>query len=279
MRWKRGSSSKHVEDRRGRSGKLMAGGIGSVIAVVLVLIFGKDALPFLQGDSGSGSKSEPIDPAKDPDRELKDFITFVLNDVQDTWVKAFPKAYGKPYEHAILVLFDGRVRSACGRASSAIGPFYCPADNKAYIDLSFYRALARKFEAPGDFAQAYVIAHEIGHHIQNLVGTSAEVHRFQKANPDEANAASVKLELQADCLAGVWAYHADRRGVLEVGDIEEGLAAASAIGDDTLQRKSSGDVNPESWTHGSSDQRVRWFKRGHSSGDVDRCDTFDAAAL
>ena len=278
MRWKRGASSKHVEDRRGGSGKLV-GGIGGVIAIILVLIFGKDALPFLESATDTSSEGQGIDPKNDKDRELVEFITFVLNDVQDTWVKLYPDAYGGSYKHAKLVLFDHSVRSACGRASSSIGPFYCPGDHKAYIDLSFYRALADRFEAPGDFAQAYVLAHEIGHHVQNLTGTSDRVHRARRRDRDNANEESVKLELQADCLAGVWAHHADRRDILEVGDVEEGLAAAAAIGDDTLQRKSSGEVNPESWTHGSSDQRVRWFTRGFESGQVRACDTFGAATL
>lgn len=278
MRWKRGASSKHVEDRRGGKGKLV-GGVGGVIAVILVLIFGKDALPFLESASQSSSEGQGIDPENDRDRELVEFITFVLNDVQATWVAQFPEAYDRRYEHATLVLFDGSVRSACGRASASIGPFYCPGDKKAYIDLRFYRALAERFEAPGDFAQAYVIAHEIGHHVQNLAGTSDRVQRARRRDEDGANAESIKLELQADCLAGVWAYHADRRDILEVGDVEEGLAAAAAIGDDTLQRRSSGEVNPESWTHGSSAQRVRWFSRGFESGEVSACDTFGASTL
>lgn len=283
MRWTRGKQSKYVEDRRGR--KVSGGTVGvggGILALVLLLVFGRDALPFLQNLQGSGSTEQPgapgaddgIPPEKDPDLELKEFVSFVLDDVQGTWEKVFPRAYGAEYEPAHLVLFSDRIRSACGLGSAATGPFYCPGDRRAYIDLSFYRDLRDRFAAPGDFAQAYVLAHEIGHHVQNLRGTLDRVHREQRREGRRANQLSVRLELQADCLAGIWAHYTDRRDVLEEGDIEEGLAAAAAIGDDRLQRQSGGTVNPESWTHGSSAQRVKWFTTGYRSGKVADCDTF-----
>ena len=203
----------------------------------------------------------------------------MLDDVQATFGKEFEKR-GRAYQRAKLVLFRDQVVSACGQAGAQMGPFYCPGDYKAYIDLSFYKMLQQRFGAPGDFAQAYVIAHEIGHHVQNLLGTSTEVHRLQQSNPGAANELSVRLELQADCLAGVWGNHANRtRNLLEPGDVEEGLRAAAAIGDDMMQRQSAGRVRPESWTHGSSEMRVRWLRQGLSTGDPDQCDTFQADRL
>jgi hypothetical protein len=205
-------------------------------------------------------------------------VSFVHQDIQQTWEAAFPAQLGRRYRPATLVLFSDSIDSACGSSSAAIGPFYCPGDNKAYIDLSFYRVLHDRFGAPGDFAQAYVIAHELGHHVQSLLGTSERVHRQQqRLSEREANALSIALELQADCLAGVWAHSSAKRDLLDHGDIEEGLSAASAIGDDTLQKRATGRVSPDSFTHGSSAQRVRWFKRGLESGQIADCDSFATA--
>jgi len=212
--------------------------------------------------------------------EQSQFVAVVLADTEDTWNTVFRKA-GRDYREPSLVLFSGSVRSACGFAQAAMGPFYCPADQKVYIDLSFYSDLQNRFRAPGDFAQAYVIAHEVGHHVQTLLGISEQVQRQRaQLSKAEANQLSVRQELQADCLAGIWAHHADRtRALLEEGDIEEGLNAASAIGDDRLQKQSQGYVTPESFTHGSSAQRVKWFKRGYASGDINACDTFGESRL
>ena len=225
------------------------------------------------GPPASDEPAQPIDPATDPDRETAEFIAFVLDDVQSTWTKKFEEA-GKTYRRAKLVLFRDSVRSeGCGFGSAAIGPFYCPADQKAYIDLSFYRMLRERFEAPGDFAQAYVLAHEIGHHVQNLLGYDDELRSEQKRSPARRNELSVRYELQADCLAGVWGHSSKQRNLLEEGDIEEGLRAAASIGDDTLQKQGGGKVSPESWTHGSSEQRQKWLRRGLESGRIDACDT------
>lgn len=270
-------------------------GAGGIVALLVALFFGKDYLGFFQGGSagvpGTSSSqysSQPgnspgggaVAPANDPDAELVEFINFVLKDIQATWDKAFPAQLDRRYRPVKLVIFSDAVESACGYNSAAIGPFYCPADKQAYIDLSFYRDLDRRFGAPGDFAQAYVIAHEIGHHIQNLLGTSGKVHREKRAlSKEEGNALSVRLELQADCLAGIWAHSTSRRELLDRGDIEEGLRAAAAIGDDTLQKRAKGRVTPETWTHGSSAQRVRWFRRGFDTGKVAECDTFSARRL
>jgi hypothetical protein len=200
----------------------------------------------------------------------------VLGDTEDTWKRIFASR-NSAYEEPVLVLFDGSVRSACGFASAAVGPFYCPGDHKVYLDLSFFRELDQRFAAPGDFAQAYVVAHEIGHHVQTLLGVSAQVDRARSgAGQAEANALQVRMELQADCLAGVWGHHANRRQLLDSGDVEEGLRAAGAIGDDRLQRQAHGYVVPESFTHGSSEQRARWLQRGLQNGDLDACDTFNS---
>jgi predicted metalloprotease len=211
---------------------------------------------------------------------MRDFVAVVLADTEDTWRALFPRM-GRQYEDPTLVLFSGAVRSACGMAGAAVGPFYCPADRKVYIDLAFYRDLKERFRAPGDFAQAYVIAHEVGHHVQTLLGISQDVAaRRQRLDAARGNALAVRLELQADCLAGLWAHHADRaRQILEVGDVEEALNAAAAIGDDRIQARTQGHVVPESFTHGTSEQRVRWFRRGLQTGDVEQCDTFGAARV
>jgi predicted metalloprotease len=223
------------------------------------------------------TQTAPPPPADD---EAARFVSHVLGDTEDTWRMLFAKS-GKTYQDPKLVLFSGSTDTACGLGQSASGPFYCPGDNKVYIDLVFFKELGSRFGAPGDFAQAYVIGHEVGHHVQNLLGISDQVQaERQRSNPTRANQLSVKLELQADCFAGVWAHHADRtRQVLEAGDIDEGLNAASAIGDDRLQKQSQGHVVPDSFTHGSSTQRVRWFKRGIESGDPAVCNTFKAAQI
>jgi uncharacterized protein len=287
MRWQMGRRSDNIEDQRGMPvgrGAVVGGGIGTVVLVLLALYFGVDPSVVLQGvdpgDSRSVSSVQQQQRAPAGDEPLKDFVSVILADTEDTWGELFQRM-GRQYQRPHLVLFSGAVQSACGFAEAAVGPFYCPGDRKLYIDLSFYRDLRDKLGAPGDFAQAYVIAHEVGHHVQNLLGIAERVQAAQgKRARTEANALQVRMELQADCLAGVWANNAQRaRNLLESGDIEEGLNAASAIGDDRLQRQAQGRVVPESFTHGSSAQRVRWFKRGIDSGDPGQCDTFTAAKL
>lgn len=295
MRWRTGRESENVEDRRGqgpqygrgvRVGGL--GGVGLIVVVVIALLTGIDPLALLS-ELGSGaavpsgppgridapSTSRPAG-ADEPAR----FASVILADTEDTWGQIFSAA-GRRYQVPRLVLFDGATPSACGQGSAAMGPFYCPLDQKVYLDLAFFRELERRFAAPGDFAQAYVIAHEVGHHVQNQLGIADRVQRLrQRVGEREANALSVRMELQADCLAGVWAHNANKqRKLLEPGDVEEGLRAAAAIGDDTIQRRSQGRVVPESWTHGSSDQRVRWFRRGMETGNLNECDTFTSARL
>jgi predicted metalloprotease len=248
-----------------------------VLTLALAYFLGIDPQVLLQLQQGSGQPVIVEDYQPTPqESQLADFVSVVLADTEDTWQEIF-RQYGHSYEEPVLVLFSGTVKSACGMASAAMGPFYCPADRKVYIDLAFFEDLRQRHGAPGDFAQAYVIAHEVGHHVQNLLGISTRVRSAQQGlGKTAANALSVKQELQADCLAGLWGYHADRsRGVLEQGDIDEALNAATAIGDDRLQKQAQGYVVPESFTHGSSRQRVEWFKRGIESGDFERCDTFD----
>jgi len=282
MRWQGGRRSSNIEDRRGRGGapKLLGGGLGTIAVILLAMYFGVDPTPLLEGIQSSGQVSSTgtrpgaEDLKNDP---LADMVSVVVADTEDVWSEIFA-ANGQRYEAPTLVMFTGATRSACGLGQAAMGPFYCPLDKMAFIDLSFYDQMKTRFNAPGDFAQAYVIAHEVGHHVQNLLGISGKVRSMQE-QLDEANsnALSVRLELQADCLAGVWANHADRaRNILEAGDVEEALNAASAIGDDTLQRQSRGTVVPESFTHGTSAQRQRWFRVGLDSGDINRCDTFGA---
>jgi len=270
--------SNNVEDRRGfhLSKGVAGGGIGTIALVLIALFFGVDPSAILQGNLQSNVQ-EPAPGAGQPgDRdEGREFVARVLGSTERTWVEIFQRG-GKPYVEPKLVLFSGQVQSACGFAQAAAGPFYCGQDQKVYIDLSFYRELRDRFKAPGDFAQAYVIAHEVGHHVQNLLGIMGKVQaRQQRASEREANALSVRLELQADCLAGIWASFANReRKILEQGDLEEGLNAAAMIGDDTLQKRSQGYVVPEGFTHGSSDQRMRWFRAGIQTGDLKQCDTF-----
>jgi predicted metalloprotease len=214
-------------------------------------------------------------PTSPEEEKAIQFVSFVLDDVQNTWEKIFASS-GQTYRRAKLVIFTNTVQSGCGNAQTAMGPFYCPADEKVYIDLGFYKELQDRFGAPGDFAQAYVIAHELGHHVQNLLGTSEKVQSGQQSNPDKANELSVALELQADCYAGVWGHSTQQRDILSAGDVDEALGAAAAVGDDRIQKQATGGVNPETWTHGSSEQRARWFRTGFDSGDVNRCDTFNA---
>jgi predicted metalloprotease len=249
-------------------------GIGGLLILgVLSLLTGQDFLSMVSDGGGAGEITQPSAPAeaRPPEEErLADFVSFVLDDNQDNWQQIL----GSRYERARLVLFTDAVESACGFAEAATGPFYCPGDRKVYIDLGFYRELQQRFGAPGDFAQAYVLAHEIGHHVQTLLGTEADVRNAQRANPGRANQLSVAMELQADCYAGIWGHSTSRRQLLEQGDLEEGLNAAAAIGDDRIQRMSGGRVAPERFTHGSSAQRVEWFRRGLQSGRTDSCETF-----
>ena len=286
MRWRNRRRSTNIEDRRGQRAPrgLLGGGIGTIVLVLVAMYFGVDPTFLIQGmqsrtggASSTGTQPTAEDLKTDP---LADMIAVVMADTEDVWNEIF-RAQGRSYQEPTLVLFSGATRSACGLGQAAMGPFYCPADQKAYIDLSFYDDMRRRFKAPGDFAQAYVLAHEVGHHVQNLLGISTQVRRMQQGRSKaEANELSVRLELQADCLAGVWANRADRaKNILETGDVEEALNAASAIGDDRLQRQTQGRVVPESFTHGTSEQRQRWFRAGLSSGDPDGCDTFSAARL
>lgn len=286
MRWSSRGTSSDIEDARGRgpSRGMVIGGGGGLIGLVLALLFGTGVLggggpgglgagqPPIQGGNGAPREASP------EEQKLVEFVSFVLDDIQATWDAEYPKSGGQ-YRHAKLVLFRDQIDSACGLGQAAMGPFYCPGDEKAYIDLSFYEVMRRQLGAPGDFAQAYVIAHELGHHVQNLRGISDATTRESRAHPDEANAISVKQELQADCLAGVWAHAANQRGILEGGDWEEGLVAANSIGDDTLQKNAGGRVVPESFTHGTSEQRKRWFRKGFESGREAACDTFSARDL
>jgi uncharacterized protein len=283
MRWTPGGSSDDVEDRRDDSGGggFRPGGIhlglgGIVILFILSLIFKRDFLSLVSNgsmDTGGTTVSQP-DPVRDQqEKPLVDFVTFVLNDTQNTWSQMLP-AQGVPYRHAKLVLYRDAYPSACGAAQSATGPFYCPEDEKVYIDLGFYDELKQRFGAPGQFAEAYVLAHEIGHHVQKLLGIEGKVRQAQQQNPQAANQLSVGLELQADCFAGVWGHSTQERKLLDPGDVDEGLKAAAAVGDDRLQRMSRGTVNPETFTHGSSAQRTEWFQRGFQNGTIAACNTF-----
>lgn len=286
MEWRGGRRSKNIIDRRGSGGgkTLIGGGIGTIVLVLVAMYFGVDPSFLLNMQSTSvsstdaGTRPDAEDLANDP---MADMIAVVMADTEDVWGQIFA-AQNQQYEEPSLVIFSGATRSACGVGQAAMGPFYCPADRNAYIDLSFYKDLRQRFNAPGDFAQAYVIAHEVGHHVQNLLGISAEVQRMrQQSSEREANQLSVRMELQADCFAGVWANRTVQGSniALESGDIDEALNAASAIGDDRLQKQSRGTVTPDSFTHGSSAQRVRWFRAGFESGNPDSCDTFNTNSL
>lgn len=278
MRWQGRQGSGNVEDRRGRGGLAIGGGIGGILVLVLSLLFGGNPSDILNGGGGQpaaqqGTGANGNTAAQD---EQAQFVSVVLKDTEDVWNKLFQEQLGQQYREPALVLFSGRDQSGCGTATAATGPFYCPADQKVYIDLSFYDQLRSRFKAPGDFAMAYVIAHEVGHHIQNQLGISGQVHeQQQRLGKAEANALSVRLELQADFLAGVWAHHAqEMKNILETGDIEEALGAANAIGDDRLQMESQGYVVPDAFTHGTSEQRMYWFKKGFQTGDINQGDTF-----
>jgi predicted metalloprotease len=281
MRWESERRSSNIEDRRGMRGAGPAigfGGIGTIIIVLLIsFLTGTNPLSLLQmTDSLSPGPSAPSSvPTGAPSGDrAAEFVAVVLGDTEDTWNRVFAAA-GDRYEEPVLVLFENQVQSACGFTSAAVGPFYCPGDRKVYLDLSFFRELDQRFGAPGDFAQAYVVAHEVGHHVQNLLGLSSRVSQMQQRSSEaQANALSVRLELQADCLAGVWGHHAGQQQLLDEGDVEEGLQAAASIGDDRLQRQAGGYVAPESFTHGSSQQRVEWLRRGLASGSIQDCDTF-----
>jgi predicted metalloprotease len=289
MRWTPGGVSDDIEDRRDEGGGGGGGGgfgfggmhlgIGGVlILIVLSLIFKQNFFALLSGGGvatpGPAAVSRP-NPAKDAaEKPLVQFVSFVLDDTQKTWEQLLPQQAGVPYRHAKLVLFRDATQSACGGAESATGPFYCPEDEKVYIDLSFYDELKRRFGAPGEFAQAYVLAHEVGHHVQKIVGIERKVRQFQQQNPGAANPLSVKLELQADCLAGLWAHSTQQRGLLEPGDVQSALGAAAAVGDDHIQQMTRGRVQPETFTHGSSQQRMNWFNKGLDSGSISACNTF-----
>ena len=281
MRLDQEGQSTNVEDRRGMrvSRGLAGGGIGTIALVLIGLFFGIDPTVLLQGniDNAPPSQQAPQEGAND---EMRQFVSSVLASTERTWGEIF-RRHGQEYQEPRLVLFSGAVESACGFAQSASGPFYCGQDQKVYIDLEFFRELRARFKAPGDFAQAYVIAHEIGHHVQNQLGVMKKAAELQsRAGRTQANAVSVRVELQADCLAGIWAGTANRdRKILEEGDVEEGLNAAAQIGDDRIQKRSQGYVVPEGFTHGSAQQRVRWFRRGLESRDIDQCDTFSAGAV
>ncbi len=282
MRFEEDRTSSNVEDRRGRGMVAVGGGgLGLLLLALVAMYFGIDPRFVLQVAGPPRPRYVEQDRPTDPrENELAKFVSLVLADTEQTWHSIFRQS-GREYREPKLVLFKGSVQSACGMTQAAVGPFYCPADEKVYIDLDFYEEMRNRFRAPGDFAQAYVIAHEIGHHVQNQLGISRQVQSAMARMPrGEANQLSVRTELQADCLAGVWAANADRaRGILESGDLEDGLRAASAIGDDKMMRRSAGYVVPDAFTHGSSEQRVRWFKRGLETGRFSACDTFNSPQL
>ena len=289
MKWQLGRRSDNVEDRRGGGGLPIGGfklgGCGLLLIIGIALLTGQNPLQFLgailsQQQEQTVPQQAPSNPQnpQDPQAydEEKDFVARVLGEIEDTWTQIF-STMGRTYQAPTLVLFDQAVQSGCGYGSAAVGPFYCPVDQKVYIDLVFFRQLHQRFGAPGDFAQAYVIAHEVGHHVQNLLGISSQVRDLQERGSEEdANSLSVRLELQADCFAGVWANNEEQsKQLLEAGDFEEAIAAAAAVGDDRIQSEAGRAVTPESWTHGSSEMRKRWFTRGYESGKVNDCDTFN----
>jgi predicted metalloprotease len=283
MRWTPGGVSGDIEDRRGEGGFRMGGpqlGLGgTLIVLVLSLIFGRNFLSFFSGSqetappAGSAARSVEESPAEAKEVE---FVSFVLDDAQKTWDRVLPEETGTPYRHAKLVLFRDATQSGCGIAQTATGPFYCPADEKVYIDLGFYDELKNRFGAPGEFAQAYVLAHEIGHHVQKILGITDKTQAFQERNPAAAKPISVRVELQADCLAGVWGNSTAQRDLIDRSDVEAGLQAAAAVGDDRIQKMARGYVSPESFTHGSSAQRTQWFQRGLTDGKISECNTFTA---
>jgi uncharacterized protein len=278
MRWREGRQSTNIEDRRGLGGGGIAiGGLGGIVVLILALLFGADPRQLFEQlpSENAGPASSSSRSTNPEEEELRQFTSAVLADTEDVWNQIFQQMRSQ-YREPTLVLFTDQVRSACGVAGTAVGPFYCPGDQKVYLDLSFFRELKSRFRAPGDFAQAYVIAHEVGHHVQNLLGTMEKVNAAQgRLSEADANKLSIAVELQADCLAGVWASHAQKRNILDPGDVEEALQAASAVGDDRLQRESQGYVVPDSFTHGTSEQRIHWFRKGLETGDIRQCDTFN----
>lgn len=286
MKWKGRGQSANVEDRRGRGGGLgkvgiAGGGIGLVIVIIMTLIGGGNTGDILNNIQGTNSNTDPAVPYQESEqeKELADFVSVVLADTEVVWNELFTQQ-GEDYQEPAMVLYTDQVQSACGTAGSSVGPFYCPGDQKLYIDLSFYDELQQKFNAPGDFAMAYVVAHEVGHHVQTLLGTNQKVNAMRnKLSEEEFNQYLIRLELQADYFAGVFAHYAEGQGYLEVGDIEEAINAASAVGDDNIQKKAQGYVVPESFTHGTSEQRMRWFKKGFESGTIKDGDTFKAKNL
>jgi uncharacterized protein len=284
MKWTPGGESSDIEDRRDEGdggGGFQFGGLhigigGAILLLILSFVFKTNLFTLLGGGGGnSGTTVSQPDPARDEaEKPTVQFVSFVLDDTQNTWTKILPLQTGKQYRHAKLVLFRGATQSGCGGARSSTGPFYCPEDERVYIDLGFFDELSRRFGAPGQFAQAYVLAHELGHHIQKLTGIEGKVRQIQESDAREVHPLSVKLELQADCFAGVWAHTTQQRGLLERGDVESALGAASAVGDDRLQKASTGQVHPESFTHGSSLQRMQWFNLGLEQGTIAACNTF-----
>jgi predicted metalloprotease len=277
MRWRGERQSTNIEDRRGLSGGKVAvgGGLGTLLVIIIALLFGADPRQLLeQVPTDQPSQVQTSRRQNPEEEELKQFVAVVLGKSEDVWGEIF-RQNGRQYREPTLVLFTDQVQSACGYMGAAVGPFYCPGDEKVYIDLSFYEELRQRFNAPGDFAQAYVVAHEVGHHVQNLLGISDRVSALQQRSSErEANALSVRLELQADFFAGMFARYVQNQGLLEAGDIEEALRAASAVGDDRLQQQATGRVMPDSFTHGTSEQRLRWFRRGYETGDMRQGDTF-----
>ncbi|HET6975788.1 MAG TPA: neutral zinc metallopeptidase [Pyrinomonadaceae bacterium] len=284
MRWRGERQSSNIEDRRGLSvGRVAAGGgLGTIVIMLLALLFGVNPqrlLEQLPSSEGPPPATQSSRPQNAEEEELKQFVAVVLGKTEDVWTDVFRKN-GRQYREPTLVLFTDQVRSACGLAGAAVGPFYCPGDEKVYIDLAFYEELRRQFNAPGDFAQAYVVAHEVGHHVQKLLGITQRVDAMsERASEAEANQLSVRVELQADFFAGVFARYIQNQNMLEAGDIEEALRAASAVGDDQIQRRTTGTVVPDSFTHGTSEQRLRWFKKGYDTGDIRQGDTFNATNL
>ena len=287
MKWTPGGESQDIEDRRDESGGGGGGGFqfggmhigigGAIVLLILSFVFKQNFFALLGGgsvDPGPATVSQP-NPARDEaEKPLVQFVSFVLDDTQKTWTEILPEQSNKPYRHAKLVLFRNYTESGCGNAQSATGPFYCPEDEKVYIDLGFFDELKQRFGAPGEFAQAYVVAHELGHHVQKILGIEQKVSQLQQGDPRQQNPLSVRLELQADCFAGIWAHTTQQRGLLEQTDIQSALGAAAAVGDDRLQRMSTGHVSPESFTHGTSEQRMSWFRKGFDTGSINACNTF-----
>jgi hypothetical protein len=274
MRWRGRRGSGNIEDRRGipLRGGLVGGGVGTLVLLLVALALGVDPSALLDagGGEGVGTPATEGGPTGAPDDDMGAFVAVVLADTEDTWNRIFAEG-GRDYPEPTLVLFDGAVRSACGTAGSAVGPFYCPGDQRVYLDLGFFRELSQRFQAPGDFAQAYVVAHEVGHHVQNVTGIMEGFRGYEETGADSR---AVRIELQADCYAGIWAHDSRELGNVDPGDLREALDAAAAIGDDNIQRQTQGVVVPESFTHGTSEQRAAWFQRGYEAGDAAACDTF-----